>query len=82
MVTKEALHELIESLPEAVLPEAARRLEELRDDPLLRSLIAAPLEDEELSDEELAALAEAEAERAAGAARYVAHEDLRRDLPW
>jgi hypothetical protein len=48
---------------------------------VLRALLLAPPEDEELSDEE-AALVEAEAEPASGTARYVDHDTLRRELDW
>ncbi len=80
MTTKEALHELIESLPEAVLPEAARRLEELRDDPVLLALLTAPEDDEPETDEERAAVEEARQARAEG--RVIADADLDRELGW
>ena len=45
--TREALHRLIDALPEATLDDAARYLEALStDDPVLRSILLAP-EDEE-----------------------------------
>jgi hypothetical protein len=83
MTTKEALYHLIDVLPECLWPEAERYLKGLNTEaPALRALLLAPPEDEELSDEEAAALAEAEVERASGAARYVDHDTLRRELGW
>jgi hypothetical protein len=83
MVTKEALYQLIDALPECEWPEAERYLKGLStDDPVLRALLLAPPEDEELSDDEAAALAEAEAERASGTIHYVDHDMLRRELGW
>jgi hypothetical protein len=82
MTTKEGLHRLIDELPEAVLPVVERYLESVRDDPVLHALATAPEEDEELSPEEAAALAEARARRAAGDNRYTPSEELRREIGW
>ncbi len=46
MTTKEALYRLINELPDTVLPEAERYLAALRDDPVLRALVTAPVDDE------------------------------------
>lgn len=62
-VTKAQLHELIEKLPDWELEEAARylkRLLELADDPVYHALMTAPLDDEPLTPEEEAAIAEGE----------------------
>ncbi len=80
MVTKEALHELIDALPDVLLPEAARRLAELRDDPVLLALLTAPEDDEPETEEERAAVEEARQARAQG--RVVADADLDRELGW
>jgi hypothetical protein len=80
VITKEALHELIDALPDALLPEAARRLAELRDDPVLLALLMAPEDDEPETDEERAAVEEAREARAQG--RVVADADLDRELGW
>jgi hypothetical protein len=78
-----ALYQLIDSLPECLWPEAERYLKALNtEDPVLRTLLLAPPEDEELSDDEAGALAEAEIERASGTVRYVDHDSLRRELGW
>jgi hypothetical protein len=52
-------------------------VDERRDDPFLRFLDAAPVDDEPETDEERAAIAEAEADRAAGVAT-IPLEDVRR----
>ncbi len=58
MTTRQAVHELLDEL----LGMAAERLTALRDDPFLRFLMTAPVDDEPLDEEDLAALAEARAE--------------------
>ena len=59
MTVQEKLHHLIEELPEAELHAALRFLEYLRQtsaraDPVLQALLAAPPDDEPLSQEEIA----------------------------
>jgi hypothetical protein len=54
----------------------------VQDEPVLQALLAAPDEDEELSPEEDATLAEARARRARGEARYTPSEELRREIGW
>ena len=77
IVTRAELHTLVDTLPEAELAEAKRYLIGLNtSDPVLRSLLLAPLEDEELSTEEVAALAETERRRESGDARYISDEEL------
>ena len=66
MTTKETLHRLIDERPEAVLSEAERYLAALRDDPVLRAILTAPVDDEPETAEERAAVAEARAEAARG----------------
>jgi len=56
------LHAVIDALPDAALDEVSRYLAAHCDDPVLRSLLLAPPEDEELSSEEAAKLAKAWAE--------------------
>ena len=81
-ITREALYRLIDELPDFTLPTVEQYLTTLRDDPLIQSLANAPLEDEELSEEEQAMLARAEEKRARGEARYVTSEELRREIGW
>ena len=59
MTTKSDLHQLVDALPECNLPAAARALAALREeDPLLVALRNAPLDDEPLTDEDIAAIGE------------------------
>ena len=62
MPTKERLRQLVDELPDTELDAAQRYLEYLRDtsDPLLRKLLNSPDDEEELTEEDLAAAAEAE----------------------
>lgn len=55
-----------------------RRLEALRGDQFLRHLDAAPVDDEPVTADEEAAIAEVEADRAAGVPR-IPFEDIKRD---
>jgi len=81
MTAREHLYELVEALPESEIEPAARFLEFLRfrlDDPVLRALERAPLDDEPLTDEDAQALEEALADRDHG--RVFSHEEVRRSL--
>jgi hypothetical protein len=71
--TRQQLHELIAQLPASELPAAARFLQYLRDtapaledDPVLRAFLEAPDDDEMLTPEDDAAIAEGEAAVARG----------------
>ncbi|HWP27924.1 MAG TPA: hypothetical protein VNM50_00135 [Chloroflexota bacterium] len=66
MTTREALHALLDSLPDELLPLAEERLAALRDDSFLRFMMAAPVDDEPLTAEEEALIQEGEAEIARG----------------
>ncbi|MBI3977062.1 MAG: hypothetical protein HY331_02640 [Chloroflexi bacterium] len=62
MTAKERLHRLVDELSESELDAAERFLEYLRNvgcDPMLRALMAAPLDDEPVMPEEDAGAAEA-----------------------
>lgn len=74
------LIDLVEQLPEEELASARRYLEYLRDmnDPLLRSLRDAPVDEEPLSEEESRALEEARDDYANG--RTISTEELSRRL--
>ena len=52
MTTKDALHRLIDELPDDALPGVERYLATVRDDPMMRVLMAAPLDDEPATPEE------------------------------
>ena len=71
-------HEAIDALPEERLDEAAAALGALLEDGLVKSLLTAPYDDEELTPKEIAALAEyhAHPERAT----WVSDADVQRML--
>ena len=86
---KDDLHQLVDALPEREVYAARRFLEELRDaargasrgapdDPVLRAFMDAPEDDEPLTAEDAAAIAEAHAEIARGEGRP--WEAVRADL--
>ena len=66
MTSRESIHQLLDSLPDELLPAAEARLAALRDDPFLRFMLTAPEDDEPLTPEELALIEEGEAEVARG----------------
>lgn len=79
MTNKERLHALVEDLPENEIHAALRFLEYLRDlerDPLMKNLREASPDDEPVTEEDLAALAEAWEDVKQG--RVVSHEEVRR----
>ncbi len=57
--TKESLHRLIDELPDDALPGVERYLSAIRDDDMMRTLEAAPLDDEPSTPEEDASAREA-----------------------
>jgi hypothetical protein len=68
MSTKESLHQLVDTLPDAALGEVERYLRALQtEDPVLRAALLAPYDDEPETDEERAGVLEARAEVARGA---------------
>lgn len=78
---KERLHMLVEHLADEDVAAAERLLAELatsKEDPLLRALLRAPMDDEPVTDEDLAAIAESGADIAAG--RLISHAEARRRL--
>lgn len=81
MTQREHLYALVATLPDGELTPATRFLEYLRDrreDPVLTALARAPFDDEPLSEDDLQALEEALADRAAG--RVFSHEEVRRSV--
>jgi len=80
MENRQTLHTLVDELPEPELPAARRYLEYLRQtaDPLQRALLAAPLDDEPLTDDDLAAIREGRREHAKG--ETVSHDEIKRLL--
>lgn len=82
MTTKVRLHQLVDDLPESVLPEAERLLDALRngDAKLPRAFRQALWDDEPVTEDERAAVAEAYEDIARG--DVVADADLDRELGW
>jgi hypothetical protein len=80
MSPREALHHLVDDLPETDLPTASRVLEALRDtsDPVRRALDRAPMDDEPDADDADGGLTEARRDAEAG--RGLTTEELRRAL--
>lgn len=80
MTTKERLHQLIEELPDQDLPGIERLLLDLltSGDPLVRTLLTAPEDDEPVTDEDLEALRQAREDFAAG--RTVSLDEVKREL--
>jgi len=66
MTVKERLHRVVDEMTEEEAEAMLRRIEALRSDPFLRFLDEAPIDDEPVTAEEEAALAEVEADRASG----------------
>ena len=66
MTVKEQLHRVVDDMCEEEAERVLRRIGSLRNEPFLRFVDAAPLDDEPISPEEEAGIAEVEADRAAG----------------
>lgn len=78
MIAREELHELIDKLPEREIPTVRGLLRYLAGDPLLRALAEAPIDDEEETEKERAAVAEGRAEIARG--EVYSWEEVRAEL--
>ncbi len=79
--SREDLHALVDALPDGELDEARRFLTALREaDPVLRSALLAPIDDEPFTDEEREAVEAAEAAYDRG--EWVSGEDVRREFGW
>lgn len=80
MVARDALHRLVDALPERELPIVARILEALAltVDPVERSLAMAPLDDEPDDDDFDGGLTEARQQVLEG--KTVSHEDVKREF--
>jgi hypothetical protein len=78
VTAKERLLDRVRGLSEAEAAETLRLLD-ARQDPLNRRLDGAPLEDEEISPEEEAAVQQARDELAAGA-EPISHEEIKREF--
>ena len=79
MSNRDGLHRLVDALPEAVVDEAERLLQALQtDDPVVRTALLAPLDDEPETPEEAAATQEAREALARG--EVFTLEEVRREL--
>jgi uncharacterized protein YecE (DUF72 family) len=78
---RERLHQLVDQLPPTEAPAAERYLEFLKDraeHPVLRAVRNAPVDDEELTEDELEQISEGEDDIAKG--NVVSLEELKREL--
>lgn len=78
MTVKERLIKVVEEMPDDEAEATLRRICARRDDPFLRYLDAAPIDDEPLTPEEEQAIAAGRADFAAG--RVVSFDELKREL--
>ena len=69
MTTKERLHKLVDELSEQEADDALRYIAQRREDPVIAAFRDAPEDDEPLTAADEQALAEVQADRAAGAPR-------------
>ncbi len=79
MTTREKAHKVLDELAESELEPVLEFIASRREDPLIRRLDEAPLEDEEISAEEEAAVREARDEIAAGVP-LIPLEQVKREL--
>jgi hypothetical protein len=78
MMTRDALYQLVDALPEGAMEAAAEYLAALRDDPLLRRLLSAPWDDEPETAAERAAAQAADEDFRAG--RVASLDEVKREL--
>ena len=80
MTTREALHKLVDLLPESEWEAARRVLEERlsKHDPVLRAFLNAPEDDEPETEEERAAVDEAYEELKSG--KGLSHDEVKKRL--
>jgi hypothetical protein len=80
MIARDDLHTLLDSIPEDRLAAAREALAALAD-PVLLALLSAPEDDEPLTDEDLAAIAEGEEDQRLGRTitldEYIARRESR-----
>jgi hypothetical protein len=79
MTTREKAHQLLDELPESELEPVVEFIASRGGDSFARWLDSRPVEDEEVSADEIAAIDEAHAELAAGEPT-VSHEEMKREL--
>lgn len=79
MTTREKAHQLLDKLPDSELEPVVEFIASRGGDSFARWLDSRPVEDEEISGDEIAAIDEAHAELAAGEPT-VSHEEMKREL--
>lgn len=79
MTTREKAHQLLDKLPDSELEPVVEFIASRGGDSFSRWLDSRPVEDEEISADEIAAIDEAHAELAAGEPT-VSHEEMKREL--
>jgi hypothetical protein len=77
-MTREALHELIDRIPESDIVAAQRLLEHLARDASFRAALSAPPEDEPVTAGDAEAIASARRDLLAG--RVVSHDEILREF--
>ena len=79
-LSRKRLHELVDALSEDQVEAAERYLRSLlnENDPVIRAMRAAPVDDEEVTDEDREDIAEGQRDIAAG--RFISDDQLRRKL--
>jgi hypothetical protein len=78
MSDRQDLHELIDHIPASDVPAARKFLRAMIEDPVEASILAAPLDDEPVTAEDIEALDEARASLDRG--EGIAHEDIMREF--
>jgi hypothetical protein len=77
-MTREALHELIERIPDEEIVAAQRFLEDLARGAAFHATLSAPLDDEPITDGDAESIARAHRDIQAG--KVVSHEDVLREF--
>ncbi len=77
-MTREALHELIERIPEGEIAAAQRFLEDLARRTAFRATLSAPPDDEPVTDGDAESIARARRDIQTG--KVVSHEDVLREF--
>jgi hypothetical protein len=77
-MTREALHELVECIPETEIVAAQRLMERLATDASFRAALSSPLDDEPVTEGDAQAIARARADLRAG--RVVSHDEMLREF--
>jgi len=79
VTTKERLHKLVDELSEQEADDALRYIAQRREDPVIAAFRNAPEDDEPWTDADESAMAEVEADRAAGIP-LISLDELKREL--